>query len=442
MLDLRYRTILSVAVPLMVSSFIQSIVLITDSSFISRYSTTAFDAVGNGGLIYITLFMALAGMGDGAQILIARRIGQERTEFIGRIFGSSIITNFLIAISLFLLMQWFMPEWIMDYSKHKDIALLQGDYIKIRGFALFFAMISLSIQAFFLAHGKTWVVLVAALVTAGSNILLDYLMIFGNWGLPEMGLKGAASASTIADGLGMATLIYFLYTSEERKRYDLFKHLSYNFEFIKELFRIGSPLMLQGFIALATWTIFFTWIEQMGKFELTVSQNIRSIYFLAFVPIWGFAGTTKTYVSQYIGKGDFKSIKTIQRRIQLMTVLFIVLFFHGAVLYPEQLVEMINPEPAYIEKSAEILRFIAGSIMIFGLFNVYFHTINGSGNTAVTFTIEVISVGIYILVAYLLIKVFEFDIFWIWSVEYFYFAFLGLLSLLYLRLFDWKTKKI
>jgi Na+-driven multidrug efflux pump len=125
-----------------------------------------------------------------------------------------------------------------------------------------------------------------------------------------------------------------------------------------------------------------------------------------------------------------------------MTVLFIVLFFHGAVLYPEQLVEMINPEPAYIEKSAEILRFIAGSIMIFGLFNVYFHTINGSGNTAVTFTIEVISVGIYILAAYLLIKVFEFDIFWIWSVEYFYFAFLGLLSLLYLRLFDWKTKKI
>ncbi len=442
MLDLRYRTILSVAVPLMVSSFIQSIVLITDSSFISRYSTTAFDAVGNGGLIYITLFMALAGMGDGAQILIARRIGEERTEFIGRIFGSSIITHFIIAISLFFLMQWFMPAWIMDYSKHKDIGYLQGDYIRIRGFALFFAMISLSIQAFFLAHGKTWVVLIAAIVTAGSNILLDYLLIFGNWGLPEMGLKGAATASTIADGLGMVTLISFLIVSEERKRYDLFKHLSYNLEFIKELFRIGSPLMLQGFVALATWTVFFTWIEQLGKFELTVSQNIRSIYFLAFVPIWGFAGTTKTYISQYIGKGDFKSIKTIQRRIQFLTLIFIVFFFHGALLYPEQLVGMINPEPAYIEKSAEILRFIVGSILIFGLFNVYFHTINGSGNTAVTFTIEVISVGLYILVSYLFIKVFQFDIFWIWSVEYVYFAALGLLSIFYLRFFDWKTKKI
>ena len=65
MLDLRYKTILGVALPLMTSSFIQAIVLITDSSFISRYDPTslAFDAVGNGGLLYITVFMALAPAG-------------------------------------------------------------------------------------------------------------------------------------------------------------------------------------------------------------------------------------------------------------------------------------------------------------------------------------------------------------------------------------------
>ena len=62
MLDLKYKTILSVALPLMVSSFIQSIVLLTDTAFLSRYSTVAFDAAGNGGLIYVTMFMALAGM--------------------------------------------------------------------------------------------------------------------------------------------------------------------------------------------------------------------------------------------------------------------------------------------------------------------------------------------------------------------------------------------
>ena len=440
MLDLKYKTILSVAVPLMVSSFIQSIVLITDAAFLSRYSTLAFDAVGNAGLIYITVYMALAGMGDGAQILIARRIGQENTNAIGRIFGSSIVSNFMIAACLFLIVQLVMPDLLNYYSKHKDLAHLQVEFIHIRGFALFFAMITLSIQAFFLAIGKTWVVLIAALITASSNILLDYVLIFGEWGFPSLGLKGAAWANTIADACGMLFLVIFLIFSKERKKLKLFAHFSINLPSLKELFKIGSPIMFQGIIALATWTIFFTWIEQIGKFELTVSQNIRAIYFLAFVPIWGFAGTTKTYISQYLGKGDLDSLKIIQRRIQLMTVISLFIFFHGALFYPKQLIGFINPAEQYIDKSAEIMRFIAGSIMMYGLFSVYFQTINGSGNTMVSFTIEAICVAVYTLTGYLLIKVFQVDIFWIWSVEYVYFGCMGFLSILYLRFFDWKKK--
>lgn len=442
MLDLKYKTILSVAVPLMVSSFIQSVVLITDAAFLSRHSTLSFDAVGNAGLIYITVFMALAGMGDGAQILIARRIGQKNTDAIGRIFGTSILSHFIIATLLFLLIQFVMPDMLQLYSKHKDLATLQGDFIQIRGFALFFAMITLSIQAFFLASGKTWVVLVAAIITAVSNIFLDYILIFGKLGFPSMGLEGAAWANTIADACGMLFLVVFLIFSKERKELELFSHFSINWPSLKELFKIGSPLMFQGFIALATWTVFFTWIEQIGKFELTVSQNIRSIYFLAFIPISGFAGTTKTYISQYLGKGDLISLKTIQRRIQFLTVIFLFICFHGAIFYPEQLVGLINPADAYIEKSAEIMRYISVSILLYGLFSVYFQTINGSGNTMVSFSIEVICVGVYIITAYILIKVLQLDIFWVWSVEYVYFGTMGLLSILYLRYFDWKKKEV
>ena len=430
------------AIPLMVSSFIQSVVLITDSSFISRYSTDAFDAVGNGGLIYITFFMALVGMSDGAQIIIARRIGQKNTDAIGRVFGTSVFSHFFLAIALFLFLQFIMPNFLNSYSKHADISLLQGEYIRIRSFALFFAMISLAINAFFLANGKTWVVLISALITATSNVILDYLMIFGKGGFPEMGLQGAAWASTLADFSGMLLLVIFLIFSKERKQYQLFSHFSFNLASMKELFKIGSPLMFQGFLALATWTIFFTWLEQTGKFELTVSQNVRSIYFLAFVPIWGFAGTTKTYISQYIGRGDLHSLKIIQRRIQFLTMIFLFLFFHGAVFYPEKLIEMINPEQAYIQKSAEILRYISVSIFMYGFFSVYFQTINGSGNTMASFMIEIICAIVYLLASYLLIKVLQVDVRWIWTNEYIYFGSMGILSMLYLKFFDWKKKVV
>lgn len=442
MLDLRYRTILAVAVPLMVSSFIQSIVLLTDAAFLSRFSTLAFDANGNAGLLYVTAFICLVGMSEGSQILIARRIGENKIDRVGRIFGTSISTLLLLASILFVIIYFVVPQLLPMYSRSQELAEAQNSFLSIRSFALLLGIVTLSIQAFFFAIGKTWVMLISAGIIAFSNILMDYLLIFGIGPFPRMGLEGAALASTLAELLGMIFLTFFLIFSKERKQYQLFAHFSFSWKSFKELLKIGSPLALQGFMALATWTIFFTWIEQMGSDELTISQNIRAIYFLAFIPIWGFSATTKTYISQYIGRGDFDSLIIIQRKIQLLSVIFLAIFFHGAFLYPEKIIALINPADAYIERSAEILRFVGFSLYIYALGSVKLQTINGSGNTNVSFTIELICVLIYALFSYLFIKVWQFEIFWVWWIEYIYFISTALLSVLYLHFFKWQNKKI
>jgi multidrug resistance protein, MATE family len=442
MLDLRYRSILAMAVPLMGSTFIQSVVLITDSAFLSRYDTLAFDAAGNGGLVYITLFMALVGMSDGAQILMARRIGQQIEHLLARIFGTTLFTNFMLVILLFSLIKFVLPDFIDGYAHNKAVAEGQIDYINIRGYGLFFAMVSLSINAYFMAMGKTSVVFLSAIVTACSNIFLDYSLIFGHFGLPEMGLEGAAIASTLSDGLGMMFLIIVLSKSQSRKDHKLFAQLSYNTKSFKELIKLGTPIMLQGIVALSTWTVFFAWIEQMGTHELTISQNIRSLYFIAFIPIFAFGATTKTYISQLLGSKRFDDIPKAMKRIQLMTLLFLFIFFHGAILYPAQLIQMINPEEAFLPESASILKYIGGSIFLFGFCNVYFHAINGSGNTRFTFYVELISVLVYLIFAYLFIKVYQLDIYWVWTVEYIYFGVMGILSYGYLKLFNWQKKQI
>lgn len=442
MLDIRYKTIIGVALPLMVSSFIQSIVLITDSAFISRYDTFAFDAVGNGGLLYITMYVTLLGLGDGAQILIARRIGQNKIKSISKIFSTSIFVLFLIASLLFILLYFLMPEWILGYSKNETIAIYQGQYIKIRSLALFTSVLTLAIQAFYMAIGKTWVVLLASLIIASGNIMLDYVLIFGNFSFPEMGLEGAAWASTIADGLGTLFLVLFTLFTGYKSEYYLFKRLKISWLSFKELLNLGTPLMLQGLTALATWTVFFIWIEQIGSFELTVSQNIRSLYMFAFVPIWGFAGTTKTYISQYMGRGEFDTIPIIQRRIQFITVILLLFTFHGSIIYPETLIRLVNPSELYVSKSAEILRFVSVSIFLYGFVSVYFQTINGSGNTIFSMSVEMISVVMYLFTAFIFIKILHLDIYWVWSVEYIYFGTIGLLSYLYLKRFNWKKKII
>jgi multidrug resistance protein, MATE family len=441
-LDIGYRKIFSMALPLMGASFIQSIVLITDSAFLSRYSNLAFDASGNAGLIYITLFVALQGIGDGSQIKQARRVGEKRLDQLGQILGTTIWTNLILALVLFIFIQFFMSDALKYYSKNTELALAQGTYIRIRSNALFFAAFTLGANAFLLANGQTTKVFIAAVLTALSNVFLDYGMIFGNFGFPRMGIAGAAWASTIADGIGMTSIIVMIVSNKLNWKIGLFRKLAFHWNSMKSLFKVGSPLMLQGFLALFTWTVFFTWIEQIGIFELTVSQNIRSIYFLAFIPVWGFASTTRTYISQYIGGEQTKYLLLIQKRIQLLTMISLLVIFHGAFFYPEDLISWINPNPKYIEKSAQILRMVAPSILLFGFINVYYQSIIASGNTRITLIIESICVVFYLVSSYLLIKIWKVDILYVWIVEYIYFGLLGLLSYIYLRKFLWEEKVI
>tara|TARA_Y100001978_G_scaffold202561_1_gene224126 strand:+ start:3071 stop:4393 length:1323 start_codon:yes stop_codon:yes gene_type:complete len=436
-LDYKYSTLLRIALPMMFSGFIQSIVLITDASFMSRYSTASFDAVGNAGLIYITLYMTVVGIGDGAQIIMARRIGENKHHLLGRIFSAGIIFQLFFSGMLFSIMFYLIPGWIKIFSINPEIANLQGDFISVRSVAIIPAAVFLMMQSYFLSKGKTYPVLIASLLTASLNILLDYGLIFGNLGFPEMGVKGAALASTSSDVLGMITMFTFFILDRE---HILMRFRFFRFASLKNLLTISSPIMLQGTIALGTWTVFFILLEQRGLFELTVSQNIRSIYFLAFVPVWGFAGATKTYISQYLGENKENEIPKIQRRIQLLTTGFLLLFFHGAIIYPETLVGLINPNESYIEMSAQILRLISVSIILYGIISVYYQTIQGSGNTIYALVIELSTVVFYLTTCFLFIKVLKLDIFWIWTVEYIYFGTIGIMSILYLRNSNWKNK--
>ena len=130
------------------------------------------------------------------------------------------------------------------------------------------------------------------------------------------------------------------------------------------------------------------------------------------------------------------------KRIQLLTIIFLLAIFHGALLYPEKLIELVNPSSEYIKTSAETLRFLFGSMILYGVISIYFYTISGSGNTRFAFYIELVSVLLYLISAYLFIKVLHWDIDSVWSVEYVYFGTIGILSISYLKFYDWKNKRI
>ena len=438
MLAYDHKTILKVALPMMGASFIQSIVLMTDSAFLTRYDNDAYAAAGNAGLIYVTLFMLVTGMSDGAQILISRKIGEKNFGALGRVLSNAQVSLLALVSILFVFSYFFMPNFIAGYAGNEKIAAMQGEYLSIRSVALFFALIQLPLQAYYFAWGRSMVPFIATMMTAIGNVILDYGMIFGKLGFPEMGLAGAAWASTIADGLGAFFLLSYTLLSKEHIKNKLFETWKLEKESVKELFKLSVPIIAQGTFALMIWAVYFAWLEQRGVFEVTVSQNIRNIYFLAFIPVFGFATTTKTYVSQYFGAKEIALIPVIQKRLILMSLLFMVLVFHGGMLYPEKLVGLINPNEEFIAKSAETLRFVAPSMLLFCIGSVFLQSINGIGRTHVTFLIELVMTGSYLVYSYMTIRVWQWDVKYIWSVEYIYFGLMTILSFSYLKWSNWK----
>ncbi len=437
-LNIDYRSILAVAFPLIIGNFIQSLVLITDMAFLSHLGELEYDAVGNGGLIYLTFFMIAVGFGDSMQILIARFVGKSEFNALRNTFQSGMMTLLGLALLFFLLLQFAIPQWLESYSQNTEIARLQNAYLSVRSYSLFISLSAYGLMAFLIAVGKTRIVFVTSIVMSGVNIFFDYVLIFGEWGFPNLGVEGAALASMLADLSTLLILAAYFTWSNWIREYGLFAKISWQLSSMIQLFKIGWPLMLQGFLALGTWTIFFMWIEQLGSRELEISQNIRVMYFLAFIPIFGFAATTKTYISQLIGAGKHEDIPIVQRRILILVVSTLLLFFHGGLLYPEALIGIVNPRPDVIQDSALILRQVFPAILVFAFTSVYFNTINGSGNTKASLIIELICVSLYLSSAYLFIFVLDFSIDQVWYVEYIYFSSLALGSLFYLKFFDWK----
>lgn len=433
-----YWGITKMAIPLMLGSFIQSVVLFTDAAFVSRLGTIPFDGAGNAGLIYFTLFMLSIGWMDGSQILIARKMGEIQLRKMGSIVHHSAIGQAFIALTLFVGLTLINQYGIHQITKSEAIGNQIQLYLGIRKWGVFLACAQGVMMSYLMGTARTQPVIFATIFMGTTNIILDYLLIFGYGGFPAMNIEGAALASVIAEGVGCLTLLFFILQSKSRFKKFLFQPLLLKWKWVKEIFTLSFPLMIQGLIAMGAWTVFFSMIEQLGPTPLEVSQVIRSIYFIAFVPIFGFSAATKTYVSYYKGRNDISSIIQVQKKVILLNLVFLFLIFHGALFYPEVFIKVVDNNPEIFEATATILRWIFGSVLLFGVSSVLFNTINGLGHTKYTLFVEIISLTLYQTAAYIVIFVALQPVENIWMVEYIYFGCLGLFSWLFLKYSKYK----
>lgn len=437
-----YRTIWKISYPIFLSLLAQHIIIVVDTAFLGRVGEIELGASAIGGLFYVCLFMLGFGFGTGTQILIGRRNGEKNFNQIGTYVDHSIYFLVALGLILFFITRIVSSDVLQLILSSENIYHASKEYLDIRIWGLVFAFINMAFRGFYIGVTQTRYLAYTAALMAIVNITLDYLLIFGNYGFPEMGIAGAALASVIAE---ISAVIFFLIITivkVDLSKYNLFCFPKLNLLIIKKILDVAGFIMIQFFVSILSWFTFFIIIEKTGERNLAVSNILRSLYMIFTIPIFGLGSATNTIVSNLLGEGKQKSVLPTVFRLSIISLLSILGMIILTYIFQWDIISFYTTDPSLIEYTLGPLKVILGVLVIFAVSIIIFNGVAGTANTKVSLIIEIIAMVLYLSLAYYLAIATKSSIETIWCTEYLYFSTLGILSFWYLKTGNWMKKVI
>jgi len=382
------RKIWVISWPIMISLVAQNIVNVTDTAFLGHVGAVELGASAIGGLFYVTLFMVAYGFTTGVQILIARRNGEKDFAAIGSVFDNSFYFLGISTIVITILILLFGGQLLKPFIASAAVFQASTVYLKYRIFGLFFASSALLFRSFYTGIAFTKYISISAAIMAGLNVILDYGMIFGKLGFPEMGIAGAGLASAISEAC--ALLFFFAITARKAhlEKYKLFAFVKPDFSIIKSILDVSLYIMIQFVLSHAVWFGFFLLIEKMGETSLAVSNIIRSIYMLLMIPAWALSSATSSIVSNAIGEGHSKNVIPIINKVLLFSMGIMLVVAVLAAFVPHFMISIYTNNTILQANAVASYYIILGAVFLFSATIVLFNGVLGTGSTRSGLAIE------------------------------------------------------
>lgn len=437
-----YKAILLVAIPIILESLAQNILNITDTAFMGRVGAVSLGAAAIGSIFYYIFISVAFGLSIGSQIIIARRFGEQNYRMIGKTLAQTQYVLIFLGVFLWLMLMFFLPQ-ILNLIVDSDVIRAEAhSYLKYRIFGFLPAFLNSSFRAFFVGIAKTKVITFVTIIMTVVNIVLNYLLIFGNYGFPEMGIAGAALGSVFAEIVAFIVFIVYTRFKVDNVKFRLFRYPKFNTHLVKRILKVALPLMTQYFISFVCWFSFFVMIEKMGEIELAISNIVRSIYIFMLLPIWGFSAATNTFVSQLIGKGKQEEVMSLTVKSLYLCMSFAIALALIMSFFPNAFISILTNDLELALLSRPVYYVVLGAAPLLASGIIFFSAVTGSGNTNIALLIEVGVLSLYMVFVWFVIYQLKWSLPMVWTVEYFYGILLLLFAYFYLKSGKWKKAKI
>ena len=438
------RQIIRMALPISLAILIPQLNFVINNIFLGNYQgdSEAFAVAGITGVYYL-IFAAIGyGLNNGLQTLIARRAGENRPEEIGKLFNQGVLIGLLLAAGGILLTYSVTPILFSYVIHDKQLLEKAVSFLEIRVWGLPFLYVYQLRNALLVGINQSRFLIAGTLAETLANVLLDYALIFGHWGLPELGFNGAALASVAAEGIGLFVIYWVIHYKGIGRQFSLFNKIKWSSHDNSLILAVSAPLMFQHAISIISWQYFFLLIEHHGAMALKVSNIMRNIFGLFGCFSWAFAATANAMVSNVIGQNKHQEVGSLVWRIIRLssgTVFTVVLLLN---IFPALFISLFGQGPEFFTAALPVLRVVSAALFLSSFSTVLLNTVTATGNTRITFLIEAGAITLYCSYIYLVSEYYFLPIHFGWMSEWLYWLCLFLPSLWYLKSGRWKNKSI
>lgn len=437
-----YRNIWKVAYPILISLVMEQMIGLTDTAFLGRVGETELGASAIAIVYYMVLFMIGFGFSIGAQIIIGRRNGEGNFKDTGKVFWNGLY--FVLGLSgiLIVLSEIFTPSLMKYMVSSEAIYTAALSYVRWRLPGMVFAYITAMFRAFYVGTTQTRTLTLNSIVMVLSNVLFNWLLIFGHFGCPALGITGAAIGSSLAELVSLIFFVLYTKTRCDRPKYGLDRPARLEKEELKGMMPVCTWTMIQHTISVSTWFIFFLFIEHLGERALAVSNITRGASGLIWVVLQAFSSTCSTLVSNIIGEGHQDKVMSLVKRILKLSYGIVSVMILIFCLFPHAIARIYTDIPDLVYASVPALIIMSSSYLLNVGGQVFFLAVSGTGSTRTAFRLELIALAVYMVYCYVIIGCIKADVAICWTAEHVYAGMLLLTGWIYMRSGRWKNRNI
>ena len=442
-----YRQVLAMAIPLIFSTGSWGLQGFISRMFLTWHSPESLAAALPAGMVnqaILSIFIATASY---VSTFVAQYHGAGQDDRVGRVVWQAVpIALFAGLVNLALIPA--APAFFRWVGHVPAVQTEEVTLFRILCLGAFPVVMFNAFSGMLSGLGKTTPVMVVTLAATGVNILLDYLLIFGNWGFPALGIAGAGWASVAAGCVQFAAYGIIVFRRRYRQPY---RTLSWrpNAKALWALLRFGLPSGVQFFVDMLGFTAFILLVGRLGRNELAATNLAFNVNTIAFMPMIGIGITVSVLVGQALGRNDPTLARASVRSAFGLTALYMGIVAALFILVPRLFIlpfaAASDPEEfgAIADLTVVLLRFVAIYTLFDALNIIFSSAIKGAGDTRfVMWMILCLSLGILVLPSFVAISLLSAGVYVCWTIASLYVISLGVAFFLRYRNGKWEGMRV